>query len=405
MKPLRLWFVAAAIFMLPAWAAADSITEWNERTFACTVTAKQGPYPASRALAMVHVAMFDAANAIEHRYSAYKVMLSASPGSSAEAAAVAAAHSVLRKLYPDQSADLDAAYAASMARIPDEGKGGGVTVGEKVAAEIISLRENDGAEAPNQYRPITAAGVYVMTVLPVGSTWPGVKPWLMTSASQFRPGPPPELRSQTWARDFNELKSIGGKKSAVRTATQTEIGRFWAIVGPPSWDPIVRQLASTPGRTLIENARLFALTAMAAADSYIAVLDAKYTYNLWRPITAIRNGDLDGNNQTDRVPDWEPLIDTPLHPEYPCAHCINSMTVATVLKPEFGDGQVPTLTMTSSALPGVLHRWSSIKEWADEVAESRIYAGVHYRYSAVVGQEMGRKIGELAVSSYLRPAR
>jgi len=244
-----------------------------------------------------------------------------------------------------------------------------------------------------------------MTVLPVGSTWPGVKPWLMTSASQFRPGPPPELRSRTWARDFNELKTIGGKKSVVRTAAQTEIGRFWDMVGPPSWDPIVRQLAATPGRTLIENARLFALTAMAAADSYIAVLDAKYTYNLWRPITAIRNGDLDGNDQTDRVPDWEPLINTPLHPEYPCAHCINSMTVATVLKSEFGDGRVPTLTMTSSALPGVLHRWSSIKEWADEVAQSRIYAGVHYRYSAMVGQEMGRKLGELTVSSYLRPAR
>src|SRR5262249_44904770 len=145
-KPLRMWFVAAAASILPAWAAADSITDWNERTFACTVTARQGPYPASRALAMVHVAMFDAANSIEHRYSAYKVQASASPGSSAEAAAVAAAHSVLRKLYPEQSVDLNAAYAASMARIPDDGKAGGVAVGEKVAADIISLRENDGAE-------------------------------------------------------------------------------------------------------------------------------------------------------------------------------------------------------------------------------------------------------------------
>jgi hypothetical protein len=400
---LRWWSLAAAAFIIPAWVAADSITEWNERALACTITAKQAPYPAARALAIVHVAMFDAANSIEHRYSAYKMQASASPGSSAEAAAVAAAHSALLKLFPDQSADLDVAYAASMARVPDDGKAGGVTVGEKVAADIISLRENDGAEAPNQYRPVTAPGVYVMTILPVGSTWSGVKPWLMKSSSQFRPGPPPGLTSQVWTRDYNEIKAVGNKMSTVRTAAQTEIGRFWALVGPASWDPIVRQLAATPGRTLLENARLFALTEMAAADSQIAVFDAKYTYNFWRPITAIRNGDLDGNDQTDRVPDWEPLIDTPLHPEYPCAHCINSMAVATVLKSEYGDRQIPVLTMTSPTAPGVVHTWSSIKEWTDEVADARIYAGLHYRSSTLVGQEMGRKIGELAVSSYLRP--
>ena len=399
------WVLMVAVALsIHARAAADAVTEWNERALACTVAAMQLPYASTRAMAMVHVAMFDAANSIEHRYSAYKVQASATPGSSAEAAAVAAAHSVLLKLFPDQNAYLDAAYAASMARIPDDGKAGGVAVGEKVAADIISLRENDGAEAPNQYRPVTVPGAYVMTTLPIGSTWSGVKPWLMKSGSQFRPDPPPELTSQLWARDYNEIKAVGSKKSTVRTVEQTEIGRFWTMVGPTSWASIVRQLAATPGRTLLENARLFALTEMAAADSYIAVFDAKYTYNFWRPITAIRNGDLDGNDQTDRVPDWEPLIDTPLHPEYPCAHCINSMAVATVLKSEFGDGQIQVLTMTSSTAPGVVHRWSSIAEWTYEVASARIYAGVHYRNSTVVGQEMGRKIGELAVSSYLRPA-
>jgi hypothetical protein len=399
-----LWsLIIGGALLMSAGAAADSITEWNERALACTTTAKLFPYPASRAIAMVHVAMFDAANSIEHRYSAYKVQVSAPPGSSAEAAAIAAAHSVLLKLFPDQSAELDAAYAASMARIPDDGKAGGVEVGEKVAAEIVSLRANDGADAPNQYRPVTAPGVYVMTVLPIGSNWPGVKPWLMKSGSQFRPGPPPKLTSQVWARDYNEIKDVGGKKSTVRTAAQTEMGRFWQMAGPGSWAPIGRQLAATPGRTLLQNARLFALTEMAAADSQIAVLDAKYTYNFWRPITAIRNGDIDGNDQTTRVADWEPLIDTPLHPEYPCAHCINSMAVAAVLESEFGNGPIPVLTMTSSTLPGVVHQWSSIKEWTDEVAAARIYGGLHYRNSTVVGQEMGRKIGELAVSSYLRP--
>ena len=399
---LRVLATGGALLM-PAGAAADSITEWNERALACTTTAKQAPYPAARALAMVHVAMFDAANSIERRYSAYKVQVSAQPGSSAEAAAIAAAHSVLLELFPDQSAELDAAYAAALARLPEDGKPGGVAVGEQVAADITSLRANDVSDAPNQYRPVTAPGVYVMTTLPVGSTWPGVKPWLMKSALQFRPGAPPRLTSQVWARDYNEIKDVGGKKSTVRTAAQTEMARFWKMVGPGSWAPIVRQFAAIPGRTLLQNARLFALTEMAAADSQIAVFEAKYTYNFWRPITAIRNGDLDGNRQTERVPDWEPLIDTPLHPEYPCAHCINSMAVATVLESEFGNGQIPVLTMTSSTAPGVVHRWARIKDWTDEVAAARIYAGVHYRNSTVVGQDMGRKIGELAVSSYLRP--
>src|SRR5262245_22020685 len=269
-KALRCLLVAVGTLLIPAYAVADSITEWNERALACTTTAKLIPYPASRAIAMVHVAMFDAANSIEHRYAAYKAQVSAPPGSSAEAAAVAAAHSVLVKLFPDQSADLDAAYSASMARIPEDGKAGGVAVGEKVAAEIISLRENDGSDAPNQYRPVTSPGVYVMTVLPIGSTWPGVTPWLMKSGSQFRPGPPPKLTSQVWARDYNEIKDVGGKTSTVRTAAQTEMGRFWQMAGPVSWAPIVRQLAATPGRTLLQNARLFALTEMAAADSQIA---------------------------------------------------------------------------------------------------------------------------------------
>ena len=401
---LRWWLVAGTVFVLPACAAADSVTEWNEKALACTLTAKQPSYVASRTMAMVHVAMFDAINSIEHGYTPYKVKASGPAGASGEAAGVAAAHAVLLKIFPEQSAALDAAYTASLARLPDgNGKAAGIAVGEKTAAEIISLRATDGADAPNEYRPVTAPSVYVVTILPVAANWGHVTPWIMERGSQFRPAAPPQLTSQKWVRDYNEIKDWGGNKSTLRTAGQTEIAGFWAMVGPPSWEPIVRQLAASPGRTLLQNARLFALTEMAAADSYIAVFDAKYTYNFWRPITAIRNSDLGGNDRTVRVADWEPLIDTPLHPEYPCAHCINSMAVATVLESEFGNGQIPVITMTSSTAPGVVHRWSSIQEWTDEVAAARIYAGVHYRNSTVVGQEMGRKVGELAVSSYLRP--
>jgi len=165
----------------------------------------------------------------------------------------------------------------------------------------------------------------------------------------------------------------------------------------------VRQLAVTPGRSLIQNARLFALVEMAVADSYIAVFDAKYTFNFWRPITAIRNGDIDGNDATARDPSWEPLVDTPLHPEYPCAHCINSAAARAVLESEFGTGPNP-LTMSSSTAPGAVHKWSTVREYAEEVSAARIYGGLHYRNSTVVGMAMGKKIGELTVQNYLKPA-
>ena len=402
---LRGYLLTAALLALPWMAAADVITEWNERAVASSLAAKQLPFVGTRTLAIVHTAMFDAVNSIAGRYAPYRAKVSAAAGASQEAAAVAAAHATLVEVFPDQKVTLDSAYAAALTRIPDgAGKTEGIAVGEKVAAQAISQRASDGSAAPNTYRPVTSPGVYITTTLPIGSQWGSVTPWLMERGSQFRPGPPPSLTSAEWARDCNEIKDIGGKKSTLRSAEQTDIARFWVITGPASWDPIARQLADVPTRSLIENARLFALVETAAADAYIAVFDAKYTYNFWRPITAIRNGDLGGNPAVTRVADWEPVIDTPLHPEYPCAHCITSAAAGTVLEAEFGRGAVPTLTMTSTSAPGVVRKWGTIKEWMDEVSMARIYGGIHYRNSMLVGQEMGRKIGALAVQNYLRPA-
>jgi PAP2 superfamily len=402
---LRAWILSAAAVVFPAGSAADVVTEWNLKAATCAAEAKQFPFAATRTMAIVHTAVFDAINSIEGRYTPYKFKVAAPAGSSSEAAAVAAAHATLVKLFPDQKAALDAAYAASLAQIPDGGgKTAGIAVGEEVAAKILALRASDGADAPNTYRPGTVAGVYITTTLPVGTQWGNVMPWVMERGSQFRPGAPPQLTSPGWASDYNEIKDLGGKKSTVRTAEQTDIARFWVITGPQSWGPIVRQLAAAPGRSLIQNARLFALVELAAADSYIAVFDAKYTFNLWRPITAIRNVDIDGNDATTRDAGWEPLLDTPLHPEYPCAHCINSGAVRAVLESEFGAGAL-ALTMTSPTAPGVVRKWASIGEYADEVSAARIYGGIHYRNSTVVGKAMGKKIGELAIQKYLKPIR
>jgi hypothetical protein len=348
---------------------------------------------------MMHVAVFNAVNAIEQRYPPYGLKVRAPAGASADAAAFAAARAVLVKLFPEQRETLEKAYAASLGRISAaRGVEAGVAVGEQAADECFSMRANDGAGAANVYRPVTSPGVYVSTSLPASYDWREVKPWFMKQPSQFRPEPPPALTSATWTRDYNEIREVGGKASQKRTAQQTEVARFWTAVGVATWNPVVRSLATSRPRTLSENARLFALVNMAAADAFVAVFDAKYAFNFWRPVTAIRNGESDGNDATAPDPAWLPLVDTPMHPEYPCAHCISAGAVAAVLEAEFGTGRVATVTMTSATAPGVVRRWERIADYATEVSNARVWGGIHYRNSTEVGERMGREIGRLAVT-------
>jgi hypothetical protein len=352
---------------------------------------------------MLHVAMFEAANAIERRYTPYKLNLTTDRNTSKEAAAAAAGFEVLVSLYPDQKADLDAILAKSLAGIPEgEPKAKGIALGKKAAAEIIALHANDGATIQESYRPVTRPGVYIPTATVISSTVGAMTPWVMTSGSQFRPAPPPTLDSETWTRDLNEIRELGARNSTKRTAEQTTMGRFWFLTGARSFNPIVHQVAKAKGLDLVDSARLFALVSMAGIDAYIAVFDAKFHYNFWRPITAIRNADQTGNPATPRDASWLPLGDTPMHPEYPCAHCIVSGAVATVMQAVVGDAV--EFTLTSPTAPGVIRRWTRLQDYRDEVSEARIVAGFHYRFSADVGKEMGRKIGELTVGTQLRGA-
>ncbi|MGZ5084132.1 MAG: vanadium-dependent haloperoxidase [Usitatibacter sp.] len=404
MHPTRC-FLCAAILLFPAVCAADVILDWNDVALARVVAARQGPPDGARTMAMVHVAMFDAIDAVDHRYAPYAFKGRAPAGTSAEAAGVAASAEVLAKLFPDQAQAVDAAYAASMAAIPDgDGKAAGIALGRQVGADCLSMREKDGTGVPAAYRPKTAPGVYVMTVMPAAAEWPKVKPWFMTDGAQFRPGPPPALTSALWARDYNEIKLVGARQSTARTPEQTEAARFWTIVGAPSWNPVVRSLASSRPLGLVDNARLFALVNMAASDAFVAVFDAKYFHHFWRPVTAIRNGDIDGNDATALDPEWLPLVDTPLHPEYPCAHCITAGAIGEVLEAQFGRGDVPPITMTSPTAPGVTHRWTRISDYVGEVDNARIWGGIHYRNSTQVGEAMGRRIGALAVQGFMQPA-
>jgi hypothetical protein len=386
-------------------ASADAITDWNEKASALVMKHRMLPPQAERIIACMHVAMFDAVNALDRRYQPYGISISAPKNASKEAAAAAAAGGVLAQLFPADGEELRAALSSYLAPIPEgSAKSAGIKVGEDVAAKTIMDRQGDGADAPDAYRPKTKPGVYVPTPITASSMWPKVKPFAMTSPSQFRPQPPIALTSAEWAADYNEIKSLGGKTTKQRTARQTEDAKFWLITGPVSYYPIVRQVIAAKKMDLVDSARFMALVSTAVADSFIAVFDAKYHYEFWRPITAIRNGDTDGNPATELDATWQPIDNTPMHPEYPCAHCISSAAVASVIEAVLGSADIPEVTMTSTTASGITHRWTNVWAYADEVSLARIYAGFHYRFSTRVGQDMGRQIGRLVTQKLMREA-
>ena len=311
---------------------------------------------------------------------------------------------VLASIDAKTANEMSGVLASYLTAVPDGvAKSDGVKIGEAVAARILEARLNDGCDAPDAYRPRTTPGVYVPTAITISSMWPNMKPFALASPSQFRPGPPVALESDEWATDYNELKNYGGQISAKRTAQQTETARFW-LVGPPvAYHPFVRQLVTTRQMGVVDSARFMALVAIGINDAIISILDAKYHYNFWRPITAIRNGDTDGNPATDREATWQPIANTPMHPEYPCSHCIQSGTVAGIIKAELGSGDIPEIAMTSPTAPGVTHRFTNMWAYTEEVANARVWAGFHYRFSTQVGTEMGLKVGEYVVKNVMQP--
>ena len=404
----REWMLLGLLLTAPMTAAAGNvITDWDEKAVGILQPGMTFPPPTvSRTMAILHVAMFDSVNSIEQRYKPYLVRLPSAPDTSKEAAAAAAAAAVLVKLAPDAAADVQSSLASYLATLPDgEAKSNGVKLGQEVAAKILEAREKDGASVADAYRPRTQPGVYIPTPVTVGSQFPNVTPFALASPSQFRAKPPPSLKSAEWARDYNEIKDLGAKNSTKRTAQQTENARFWLVVGPRAANPLPRQVVIAKNMNLLDSARFMALASVAAVDAIIAVFDAKYKYEFWRPITAIRNGDIDGNPATERDATWQPIDATPMHPEYPCAHCIISSSVAAVVQGLLGTDEIPEVALTSPFVPGVTHRFTNLRAYTDEVANARIYAGFHYRFSTVAGREMGQKIGAYVVKSVMQPAQ
>jgi len=389
-------------------ALANVITDWDE--IAVKTVQPIGAPPAInpgllfRATAMTHIAMFNAVNAIDPHYQPYFAQSPAPADASPEAAAAAAAAAVLTAIVP--KADVGSTLSAYLATLPDgDAKARGVKVGEDAGNRILALRADDGSKTPNAYRPVTTPGVYVGTAPVVGWETIAMTPFAMTAPSQFRPGPPPDLKSELWAKDYNEIKELGEKNSAKRTARQTEDARFWLTTGPLATHALERQIVDARKMSLLDSARFMALLSIAEADAIEAVYEAKFHYQFWRPVTAIRNGDIDDNPNTERQANWEPFDQTPSHPEYPCAHCIVSMAVATVIATELGGNDIPEVAISMPSAPGVIHRYTSLDAFTEEVANARIYAGFHYRNSTVVGQDMGRKIGAYVSKTVLQPLK
>jgi len=406
MKALKAAVVSLTLISGATLARADVVADWNKTAIEVMKAVNVGGNPWTRTLAIMHVSMSDSVNAVQDRYARFTPEIPTDPNASPEAAAAAAAREILMRQYPGQKARIDDAFASTLATVPDgPARAAGIALGKKVAATVFADRQNDATNVPDTYRPMTQPGVWVPTTPPLFPQYATAKPWGMQSASQFRPCPPPELSSALYARDYNETKDLGGMKSSKRTDAQSDAVRFWtqANLGP-AWFQAATQVSARRGLPLAENARVFALMSMALANCFIVDWDAKFQYNFWRPVTAIRNGDQDGNDATERDAGWLPLNATPMHPEYPSQAGINAGAAKGILESFFGSGP-ESFVATDIADARLSRQFNSFAQMAEEHKEVRVWGGIHFRNSLNVGEAMGQRIAEHLVANYLKPTR
>jgi hypothetical protein len=390
---------------------ANPVVQWNRTLLVIVRTpgAQSATVHSTRSFAIMHAAIYDAVNAIDRKHRPYLVRLSSVPrDASQEAAAAAAAHEVLVALYPAFKSTLDAQLQQSLAQIPDgNGKAEGVLIGQGVADRILAARSNDGSNAPPiPYVFGAAPGDYQSTPpnfapQPQFTNWSHVTPFALERANQFRPGPPPALTSDAYSDAFNQIKSLGIANSTTATADEALTGRFWNGAIQNYWNEIAQTLSLARGLTTAQNARLFALLDLSLADDVIAFYDAKYTYNFWRPVTAIRAADPAINPETIADPNWLPEVGkTTPDPSYPGAHGVISASAAEVLISFFERDQAD-FNVTSEVLPGVERSFTSISAAAEEATLSRIFGGQHFRTDLTTGQRLGREVADFVLDNFL----
>jgi PAP2 superfamily len=408
---IRSLLIPILIIGLTVISRADVVIDWNIIATTAAPAAGKNALEQSRIYAMTHAAIHDALNAIDRRNRPYTLDQRAEQGASPEAAVAAAAHDVLVAQLPTQQVMLDTAYTDSLASIADGvAKTNGIAIGQAAAAAILALRSADGSSAPMPYTPGTGPGAYQLTppnfapaVLPA---WGNVTPFTLKSGAQFRPAPPKffDLTSARYTRDYNEVKAIGELNSPTRTSEQSEIARFWYEGSPTGWNRIARVVSEQQGSDPWQNARLFGLLNFAMADGFIAGFDAKYFYNFWRPVTAIRDGATDDNPATVADPAWAAFLITPAAPDYPSTHSVLGAAAAEVLARFFGTDAISFTSTSGAPFPGITRSFTSFSQAAQENANSRVYAGIHFRTACRDGVRQGKQGGRYAFKHALQPA-
>ena len=404
----RLMLVAALVAALaaPSVARADTVTQWNlNATTALMVTAGQGPQLSVPHMAMVQGAVYDAVNAIDGGHEGYLLTPRVATASdSKEAAAATAAYRVLLNLVPAQQASLDAQYTASVAGIPDgAAKRRGIAVGEAAAAAMIAARTDDGrfgafrfavGTLPGQWRPVLPAFVNDPFA------WlKDVRPFLIESGTQFHSAGPNALTSKKYSREFDEVKTYGSLGSTARSADQTQMARYWAENPPATWSRVFRTLSAQQGLSLVDNARLYAMLYLTAADALITVWNDKAHFSFWRPITAIREADTDGNPDTAADTGWLPLIATPPYTEHSSGHAGLSGSFVATLQDFFGTDRIGWTDTTNGGLTRSFTRFSQA---IDEVVDARVWSGIHFRTADEQGAKIGRQVAHYRGLHYFR---
>jgi hypothetical protein len=398
--------LTVALLATPAGARADVVLEWN--AIAARTVSVQNPFAQARTMAITQLAVFEAVNAVLGGYEPYGTGLSAAPGASAEAAAIAAAHAVLLEYVPTAAAALAVDLAASLGEIPDvPAKSAGIAVGQAAAQALIKSRAADGSSSAASYFPSSSlAGEWQLTPScpatgGLFAHWPKVTTFGIPDAESFILGPPPDLGSNQYAKDYADVKKFGAMNSAARPADRADVARFYASVSPSGINnEALRQLATARGDSLAENARNLALLNMSISDSLVASFATKYTYNFWRPETAIRAGDSDGNGKTELEPGFAPFIATPCFPSYPSNHASGTNGGLEVLRRLYGAAG-RSLSLTNAGL-GVTRHYTSLKQIADDVDDARVYGGIHFWFDQEGGNRLGRSVATYVVKNNLR---
>ena len=414
-----LLFAATAVAVLsgahPAPVMAQSaqpvsqVVQWNRTLLVIVRTPGEQPATihTTRSFAIMHAAIYDAVNAIDGTHKPYLVGFSASPVASQEAAAASAAHEVLVKLYPNMQSTLDAQLQQALAQLPNRGKAEGIRIGKAIADRILAIRANDGSSnPPAPYVFGNAPGDYQSTPpnfppQPQFTSWSRVTPFALEAADQFRPGGPPKLTSDRYTDAFDLVKTFGIAGGTAASAEEALTGKFWNGAIQNYWNEIAQTAALAHQLTTAGNARLFALLNLSFADGVIAFYDAKYTYNFWRPVTAVRAAATDGNPDTDADPNWLPEVgNTTPDPSYPGAHAVISKAGAEVLISFFHNDNFD-FSVTSEVMPGVERSFTSFEAAAQEATQSRLFAGVHFPFDLSTGQRLGADVADFVVDNFL----